>query len=149
MAPLGLILGWGGYVLIAWGIAKWKWADDPTAQQLTISDLVLPSHRTTYINAMSAYAAGGTTSFVNTPANASGALAQANADVAAACNGKGTPSIKGMTCAQAKTRLANVTQVTSGATAAATPSKTTLFGQPVSGTGGSVLSDLHNWLTGS
>ncbi|HXQ58448.1 MAG TPA: hypothetical protein VN799_00070 [Acidimicrobiales bacterium] len=118
MAPLALIVVWAGYTAMTWGIAKWKWANDPTATQLTLSDLTLPSHRTTYINAMEAYAAGGTTSFVNTPANDKAALGQAAADVAYYCNGTnppaGTTPTTGLTCATAKTRLANVTSVTSG-----------------------------------
>jgi hypothetical protein len=64
VAPLGLIIAWGGYLFGAYGLALWKWSSDPSATKLTISDLALPSHRAAYIAAMTSYAAGGTTSTV-------------------------------------------------------------------------------------
>src|SRR5580692_549793 len=51
MAGLGLILSWSGYMLAVWGVSKMKAGNGGTP--LSISDIVLPSHRAAYIAAMS------------------------------------------------------------------------------------------------
>lgn len=115
MAGLGLVLTWSGYMLAVWGYSKIKSAY--TGNGLSIADLALPSHRVAYLNAMTAYQAGGTTSVVpnttgpNTvglPAGSSTlsvAIAQAKQDVATACAGSQGNSVA---CANAKKRLSNI-----------------------------------------
>jgi hypothetical protein len=59
MATLGLVLLWFGYTSVIGGLAKIKSAYG-NSPALTISDLALPSHRGTYIAAVSAWGTGST-----------------------------------------------------------------------------------------
>ena len=120
----GLGIVWAGYTLFVYGYSLFQVGKSGNVSpSLSITQLVSPATAdvTAYTNAMAIYKTGspGTTSYIASSAgnnNSAAALALANADVAAACNGQGTPSIPGMTCAQAKTRLANVQSVVSKAT---------------------------------
>jgi hypothetical protein len=51
VAPLGLIIAWGGYAVLVFGFATFREASS-AAVKLTFSDCVLPSHRGTYLTAM-------------------------------------------------------------------------------------------------
>lgn len=111
MAPVGLILAWGGYTLLIFGYTKWRWSSDPTAKQLSISDLALPSHRTTYINALAAYTAGGTTSLSNPSVEVPTALAQAQKDLAACQAGQSGWWGSGGQCDAVKQRIAHIMSI--------------------------------------
>jgi len=86
VGSLGLVITWGGYVMMVYGYVKMKSAY--TGAGLSISDIVLPSHRATYIAAMLANQAvgvSGTTGIAGGTAEAQNALAQAKANAKDAC----------------------------------------------------------------
>ena len=57
MGPLGIVVLWGGYLFGIWGFSKVKTAYGGI--QLSLSDLALPSHRTTYLASTAAWTQNG------------------------------------------------------------------------------------------
>ena len=65
MATLGILLLWAGYTTGVFGFAKIK-AAYGASPSLSISDLALPSHRTTYLTAATAWTTSSGTAATST-----------------------------------------------------------------------------------
>ena len=78
MAPLGFFVLWAGYTLGIFGFSKIKSAY--SSNPLSLSDLALPSHRTTYIAAATTWTQASTT----TPSAGGGAQQNASATASSA-----------------------------------------------------------------
>ena len=107
MGAVGIVVAWAGYSLFVWGYSKVKGAYG-FAPSLTFSDIVLPSHRSTYLAAAQAWpqastgnAGQGTTGSSQGPVII--AQAQAHADAVCAQYGAGSSN-----CTAAQRSLAQV-----------------------------------------
>ena len=107
MGAVGIVVAWAGYSLFIWGFSKVKSAYG-TKSALTFSDVVLPSHRSTYVAAATQWAGGtGTTGSSQGPT----IIAQAQKTVTDACAKYGAGSSQ---CQSAKKSLTQLQAIYGG-----------------------------------
>ena len=112
MPIVSLLTTFFGYTTLIWGYSKWHLAG--TGQSLTLSDIVLPGHRNTYMTAMAAPSAtiNPNTGKPATPGLQVTPAGLANAERLASTECSKDP--KSLACRQAQQQ---VTDIKNGATA--------------------------------